>query len=110
MLGRFVPRPFFAPPRVLFGSRGIGEAGQLLRDLGVREGKVFLVTDVTVSGLGLSWRLAGVLESTAFATREFSEIRGRASLEVAESVVAAARSHDPVAVIGIGAGSSLELG
>jgi len=109
MSGRFVPRPFFAPPRVLFGSGSVGEAGQLLRDLGVREGKVFLVTDVTVSGLGLSRRLAGVLESAGFTTREFSEIRGEPSLEVAESVVTAARAHDPVAVIGIGGGSALDM-
>lgn len=109
MSARFVPRPFFAPPRVLFGSGALREAGQVLQDLGVFEGKVFLVTDVTVSGLGLSRRLAEVVEAAGFTTAEFSEIRGEPSLEVAESVVAASRAQDPVAVMGIGGGSALDM-
>jgi alcohol dehydrogenase class IV len=109
MSARFVPRPFFGPPRVLFGSGALREAGQVLKDLGVLGGKVFLVTDVTVSGLGLSRRLAEVVEAAGFTTAEFSEIRGEPSIEVAESVVTAARAQDPVAVMGIGGGSALDM-
>ncbi len=109
MSERFIPRPFFAPPRVLFGSGAVGEAGQVLKDLGVQEGKVFVVTDVTVSGLGLSRRLAEVLEAAGYTTTEFSEIRGEPSVEVAESVVRAARAEEPAAVVGIGGGSALDM-
>ncbi len=104
-----MPRPFFAPMRVVFGVGASREVGQLLRELGLPGGKILVVTDAGVSGLGLSRRLREVLEGAGFSTVEFSEIRGEPSLEVAESVVRSARAEGPDAVVGIGGGSALDM-
>ncbi len=102
------PRLFSAPGRVVFGEGALWEAGRLLSELGVRGGKIVIVTDATVSGLGLSRRLSDVLERAGFPTVEFSQIRGEPSLEIVEQVVGAARMEDPAAVVGIGGGSALD--
>ena len=109
MIREFVPRQFLGPARVLFGVGAVGEAGRLLQELGVNEGSVLVVTDVAVSGLGISGRLGAVLREAGFRTVEFSEIRGEPSVEVAEFAVRTARTVNAMAVVGIGGGSALDV-
>jgi alcohol dehydrogenase class IV len=108
MIRELVPRQFLGPARVLFGVGAVGEAGRLLQELGVSDGRVLVVTDVTVSRLTISGRLGAILQEAGFQTVEFSEIRGEPSLEIAEFAVRTARTVDPVAVVGIGGGSALD--
>jgi alcohol dehydrogenase class IV len=68
-----------------------------------------VVSDVGVAELGLTDRLRAGLTDASFASVVFSDIRGEPSMEDAETAVGAARREGPVAVLGIGGGSALDL-
>jgi alcohol dehydrogenase class IV len=109
MEAKLAARPFFCPPHIMCGLGTASQSGMLLQELGVRSGRVVVVSDVGVAELGLTDRVRAGLADAGFDPVVFSDIRGEPSMEDAETAVAAARAQGPVAVVGVGGGSALDL-
>lgn len=103
------PRPFFATPRVVMGRGAIKEAGSVLKELGARDGKVLVVTDVTLAKLGLATRMQDIVTSSGLESLLFSDIAGEPTEDVGDAVINVARRARPNAVLGIGGGSALDM-
>jgi alcohol dehydrogenase class IV len=109
MEAKLAARPFFCPPHIMCGLGTASQSGMLLQEMGVRSGRVLVVSDVGVAELGLTERVRAGLADAGFAPVVFSDIRGEPTMEDAETAVTAARREGPVAVVGVGGGSALDL-
>jgi alcohol dehydrogenase class IV len=100
---------FLAPREVQLGDGAAGDIGALVRRWTPPEGgTVLLVCDAALPQLGLSAVVEDSLRDAGFGVERFDGIAGEPELAVAEEAVRAARSHGPVAVVGMGGGSAMD--
>lgn len=100
----------YTPREWVMGDGASREAGRVLRSWGLEPGaRVVLVTDRDVNRLGLAAAALESLRGEGFHVEVFADIAGEPVLETAENVVAFARGHDAVAVVGLGGGSALDM-
>jgi alcohol dehydrogenase class IV len=104
-----VPQVLYGPSSVTVGRGALAHLGQVLAGVGVAAGRVLVVTDVTLTRLGLATRVLDLLTSARFEASVFSEITGEPTDAVADAVAARARQVRPDAVVGIGGGSALDM-
>jgi alcohol dehydrogenase class IV len=86
-----------------------GKIGDYVREIDISPGPVFLVTDPVVERLGLARLVVESLGSVGFEQHRYSDIPGEPSVEVADAATAAARTLNPVLVVGVGGGSVLDV-
>ena len=104
-----LPRAFRSPGRVWFGAHASERIGEWLQELGVRPGRVLLVTDAVVDRLRLAAGIGASLAAAGFEVHRFAEIPGEPSVEVADQAAALARRIGPALVVGVGGGSVLDV-
>lgn len=102
------PSVFLAPRIVLQGDGATGEIGAQLAQL-VGSGTLFIVSDEAVMKLGLADALLASVASRGFSVAFAAHVHSEPSIEVAEAAIAAANRAKPVAVLGIGGGSAIDL-
>lgn len=101
-------RSFLSPGRVVHGSGTSSELGVLLQLAGLA-GRVLLVSDRGVALTGLLEVPRRSLEAAGYEVTVFDELNGEPDLAIASKAVERARGIKPVAVIGVGGGSAMDL-
>jgi alcohol dehydrogenase class IV len=104
-----MPSTFLSPGRVVHGPDTAAELGSLLRLAGCPAGSVLLVTDRGVASTGLLEAPRLSLEAAGYEVTVFSELAAEPDLAIATKAVERARGVKPVAVIGVGGGSAMDL-
>ncbi len=104
-----LPQVLYGPSRVAVGRGALERLADVLRGLGVAPGRVLVVTDATLARLGLATRVMDLLTAAGFEGSVFSDISGEPTDEVAEAAADRARQVRPVAVVGVGGGSALDV-
>ncbi|MDQ6692009.1 MAG: iron-containing alcohol dehydrogenase [Candidatus Dormibacteraeota bacterium] len=101
-------RTISLPRLLLTGDDCVDQLGDSLRQAGVAPGEVLLVADSVLRDLGVVARIERILAGAGYHARVHGQIAGEPDLAGAESVVAAVRSAEYRAVIGVGGGSALD--
>lgn len=95
----------YQPGAYVFGPGAIELAGKVLRKKGL--GRPLIIADDGIKKSGMADRLLGYLPSSAVL---FSGFTGEPTLHLAERVTLAAREGNYDSVVGLGGGSSMDLG
>lgn len=98
---------FQVPRQIIFGLGAAERTGTIARELGGQ--KVLLVTDQTLTKIGLIDSLRSTLEKKGLTVDVFDRILGEPELDTAEVVVEYVRKCNCNLVIGVGGGSSLDI-
>jgi len=97
----------FVAGRISFGPGVSGKVGELAKSLGAR--RAVLVTDESMERLGISDRIAGIMENVGVETCIFSGVEPEPSVETTDAVAMLAREHDCQLVVGLGGGSCMDV-
>ncbi len=100
---------FLAPARLLTGAGASASVGAALRAGGIDRGSVYVVCDAVVAERGLARGLVEGLGEAGFDPTLFPGITGEPDEAVVEQAIDEARRLEPVAVVGIGGGSALDV-
>lgn len=93
----------------MVGDGSSQQIGAALRGLGCHLGKVAVVVDTVVLGLGLGEPVLTSLRDSGFTPETAWSTNGEPTVAEARNALAAIRSLTPVAIVGIGGGSALDL-
>lgn len=104
-----MPRTFLAPQRVISGDQSIAGLGRTFADLDWPKGGVFVVIDQALAGSGLAAPALASLEAEGYQPVIAEEVRAEPSAGNAREALTRARASRPVAVVGIGGGSAIDL-
>ncbi|MFA0889460.1 MAG: iron-containing alcohol dehydrogenase [Synergistales bacterium] len=97
----------FVAGRVSFGPGVSGKVGELAKSLGAD--RAVLVTDESMERLGISDRIAGIMEKEGIETCIFAGVEPEPSVETTDAVAMLAREHDCQLVVGLGGGSCMDV-
>lgn len=97
----------FVAGRVSFGPDVSGRVGELAKNLGAS--RAVLVTDESMERLGISDRIAGIMEKEGIETCIFAGVEPEPSVETTDAVAMLAREHDCQLVVGLGGGSCMDV-
>ncbi len=97
----------FVAGRISFGPGVSGRIGDLARSLGAE--RAVLVTDERMERLGISDRIAGIMEKEGVETCIFAGVEPEPSVETTDAVAMLAREHDCQLVVGLGGGSCMDV-
>lgn len=97
----------FVAGRISFGPGVSGRIGELARNLGTK--RAVLVTDESMERIGISDRIAGIMEKAGVETCIFSGVEPEPSVETTDAVAMLAREHDCQLVVGLGGGSCMDV-
>ncbi len=96
--------------RVHFGRGRLAELGRVAREAtGAEAGVVLLVTDPGVVRAGHTTSAIHSLEGAGFSVTLFTEVEPNPTTEHVAAGAAAARSIDPVLLVGLGGGSAMDV-
>lgn len=93
---------YFKSPEVVFGEDALSHLHHLVGR------RAFIVTDATLHQMGISERIAGMLQETGFETMIFAEVEPEPSLQTVRRAAALAVAFEPDWVIGLGGGSPMD--
>ncbi len=97
-----------APRQLLTGPGSSHAIGAALRTWGVPVGVVLVVADRVVAAAGLIDSVLEGLNEAGFRTVVQAEVAGEPTSEVVDRAAAVARTHEVVAVVGVGGGSAMD--
>ncbi len=104
---------YLGPAKLYFGDGAASKLHDVLRDCGVRGGRVLLVADRDVVRLELSDLPKASLTTNGFEVDVFSDVVGEPELAVVQSLIDTVRSASYtapyVAVVGLGGGSAMDM-
>ena len=100
---------FDFPRRAIFGPNTVSQAGKEADRVFGPSSPVLVVTDRTLSKLGLADRVRRILEDGGHHVEVFDAIEGEPTLPVAEAVTELARKGGFKGVVGIGGGSAMDM-
>ncbi len=100
---------FLGPREVRIGDGAAAEVGSLVRRWSGDDGIVLLICDSALVGLGLTDAVEGSLAEAGYRVTRFDKVTAEPDVAVAEAAVAVARSAGPVAVVGMGGGSAMDV-
>ncbi|MCB1486540.1 MAG: iron-containing alcohol dehydrogenase [Bauldia sp.] len=109
ILQRHDPRMFLVPERTLVGDGSSMASGRALDDLGCSPGPVAIVADASVLRLGSADAILESIRAHGYGAEVLAGVTGEPTVDDAREAVEAVRRVDPVAVVGIGGGSALDL-
>lgn len=93
---------YFKSPEVVFGEDALSHLHHLVGS------RAFIVTDATLHQMGVSERIAGMLQEAGFETMIFAEVEPEPSLQTVRRAAALAVAFEPDWVIGLGGGSPMD--
>lgn len=100
---------FDFPKRVVFGPNTVSEVANEADRVFGRKSRILLVTDKTLTKIGLSDRVRKPLEEGGHQVDVFDSIEGEPTVPVAEAVSVVARKEKYNGVVGVGGGSSMDM-
>ena len=100
---------YLGPARLYFGDGAASNLHDVLRDCGVRSGRVLLVADRDVVRLELSDAPKTSLTANGFEVDVFSDVVGEPELAVVQDLINTVRSTSYTAVVGLGGGSAMDM-
>ncbi len=93
---------YFKSPEVVFGEDALSHLHHLVGS------RAFIVTDATLHQMGVSERIAGMLQEAGFETMIFAEVEPEPSLQTVRRAAKLAVAFEPDWVIGLGGGSPMD--
>jgi alcohol dehydrogenase len=97
-----------APPnRLIFGCGAVEQIGSEAAKLA--QGKVLLVSDSTLEGIGVVGRVADSLSSAGLESTSFTEVEPEPHLETVETLYEKCRSEGCALILGVGGGSVMDV-
>jgi alcohol dehydrogenase class IV len=106
--GRALPS-FLAPGRVVHGPGAAAGLGSILHEAGRPTGAVLLVSDRGVASAGLLAGPERSLAAAGYKVTVFADLASEPDLPVTGHTLDLVRDVQPVAVIGVGGGSAMDL-
>ena len=103
------PKMFAVPGRTLVGDGSSRDLGPGLAAMGCAPGPVAVIADQAILSLGLAEPVLESLRTAGFSPELADGIPGEPTLGIARAAVTAVRETKPVAVVGIGGGSALDM-
>ena len=103
------PRMFLSPSRVIAGDQASHRLGSIAAELGWPGGRILVVVVHAIGELGLAAPALRSLESSGFSPVQGEAVRAEPSTADARAMLAFARRTGPVAVLGVGGGSAIDL-
>jgi alcohol dehydrogenase class IV len=100
---------FLFPHKLVRRAGAVREIGELLRARGLGSGAVVIVADKFVHESGMTSSLTASLTQAGLSTHIFSGIVGEPDLKMVQEAAVFAQGLNPVAVIGMGGGSALDV-
>jgi alcohol dehydrogenase len=97
----------FVAGRISFGPGVSCKVGELAKKLGAK--RAVLVTDESMEKLGISDRIAGIMEKEGIETCIFAGVEPEPSVETTDAVAMLARENDCQLVVGLGGGSCMDV-
>lgn len=97
----------FVAGRISFGPGVSCRVGELAKKLEAK--RAVLVTDESMEKLGISDRIAGILEREGIETCIFAGVEPEPSVETTDAVAMLARENDCQLVVGLGGGSCMDV-
>jgi alcohol dehydrogenase len=92
--------------RLVFGVNSVEQAGDLVRQIGVR--KLLLVTDPGIVTAGHAGRVQGILKAAGHEVTVFDRAKENPTTRCVEECLVAARLSGIEAIVGLGGGSSMD--
>ncbi len=106
MEGLTAPFDFQPRTRLVFGVNAVERVGEIVRELGAK--KVLLVTDPGIAAAGHEQHVLKSLAADGVSATVFDKVRENPTTRCIDDCVAAARSAQIEAIIGLGGGSSMD--
>lgn len=103
------PRAFLSPREVRAGDGAAESVGELVARWTPPPGRVLLVCDHALPGLGLTRVVEDSLAAADYEVDRFAEVTAEPDVAVAAAAAEQVRRGDHVAVVGIGGGSSIDV-
>ena len=100
------PFDFQPRTRLVFGVNAVEQAGEIVRELGAK--KVLLVTDPGIAAAGHEQHALKSLKADGVKTVVFDKVRENPTTRCVDDCLAAAKSAQIEAIIGLGGGSSMD--
>lgn len=96
------------PKKIIFGEDVVKNVPELAKQFNAKS--VLFMTDPTISKIGLSSKVVNPLQEAGMKVEIFDKVEPEPSLKAAEQVMKVARDASYDLVIGMGGGSSLDMG
>lgn len=106
MEGLTAPFDFQPRTRLVFGVNAVERVGEIVRELGAK--KVLLVTDAGLVAAGHAEHVLKSLASDGVSATVFDKVRENPTTRCVDDCMAAAKSAQIEAIIGLGGGSSMD--